>query len=235
MLITVVTVCLNCENTIEKTIKSVLSQKYDNYEYLIIDGKSKDSTLNIINKYKSIKNVTIISEPDKGIYDAMNKAVKLAKGKYVYFLNSGDYFEDDKVLDKVSNYLSTNCDIYYGNINKNGIIEKYPYIINNFYLILREKMICHQAIFAKKEVLLDYPFDISLRICADRDWMIKCVKNSRNIFYMNDITIAKYDCNGQSSVYSKFSGDSLKIAKKYGGYLAVLFIKIKRLFGKIIK
>lgn len=235
MLITVVTVCLNCEDTIESTIKSVLSQKYSNFEYLIIDGKSTDSTLKIIDKYKSNNKIKVISESDKGIYDAMNKATKLASGEYIYYLNSGDYFENENVLENVAKKLETNLDIYYGNIRKNNIIEKYPSNINNFYLVFREKMVCHQAIFAKRKVLLDYPFDINLRICADRDWMIRCIKNKKDIYYMNDIVVANYDCNGQSSVYSKFNADSIKIAKKYGGFPAIIFIKIKRFFGKIIK
>lgn len=100
--ITVVTVCFNAAETIEKTILSVVGQTYDNIEYLIIDGGSKDDTLEIIKKYEN--NISKwISEPDKGIYDAMNKAIKMATGEWINFMNAGDCFAADDVLEKIFN------------------------------------------------------------------------------------------------------------------------------------
>lgn len=98
-LITIVTVCYNAATLIEKTILSVLGQDYPNLEYLIIDGASTDGTLNIVKKYAD--KVTLVSEPDKGIYDAMNKGLKLAHGTWVNFMNAGDLFADNHVLTAV--------------------------------------------------------------------------------------------------------------------------------------
>lgn len=111
--VTVVTVCFNAAETIEKTILSVIGQTYDNIEYLIIDGGSKDDTLAIIKKYeKSISKW--ISEPDKGIYDAMNKAIKMATGEWINFMNAGDCFASENVLaDVFKEDLSENIKFLY--------------------------------------------------------------------------------------------------------------------------
>lgn len=237
MKITIVTVCMNCEKEIIPTIKSIIFQTYSDFEYIIIDGKSKDKTVQIANELTcNLKNIKIISEEDNGIYDAMNKAVKLAKGEYVFFLNAGDYFVDNMVLEKVVSCLDSNKDVYYGNVRKNGVVKHYPSKINKIYLVYREKMVCHQAIFAKREILKKYPFDyISFKICADRDWFIKVKEKGSTSKYMKDILIADYDCNGVSSSYNKFEKESLEIAKKYGGFFAIIFIKIKRFLGKCLK
>lgn len=237
MKITIVTVCMNCEKEIVSTINSVISQTYSDFEYIIIDGASKDNTVQIATKLTEEKsNVRIISEKDKGIYDAMNKAIKLSKGEYIFFLNAGDYFVDNMVLENVANYLKTNKDIYYGNIRKNNIIEHYPSRLAKFYLVYREKMICHQAIFTKKEILNEYPFDyITFKICADRDWLIKVKEKGATSEYMSNILIANYDCNGVSSSNDKVQKESIEIAKKYGGTFTIIFIKIKRFLGKYLK
>lgn len=235
MLITVVTVCLNCEGTIEKTILSVIEQKGVQFEYLILDGCSTDNTLKIAKKYAAkYSNIRLYSEKDEGVYDAMNKASKLAQGKYVYFLNAGDSFYNRNVLKNVSDFLTSGKDIYYGNTKIAHKIETYPKRLKYQYLVLREKMVCHQAIFAKKDVLCEYPFDLSLRICADRDWLIQMVKTKKKCQYMSDIIVANYDCNGISSDYRKFEKDSMTITKKYGGILAIFIVKVKRMIGKII-
>lgn len=237
MKITIVTVCMNCEKEIIPTINSIKNQTYSNFEYIIVDGKSKDRTVQIANELTNdIDNVKIISEEDNGIYDAMNKAVKLAKGDYVFFLNAGDCFVDNMVLEKVANYLNSNEDIYYGNVRKKDIIEQYSYKISKFNLVYREKMICHQAIFAKRELLEEYPFEYkTYKICADRDWLIRVTEKGITSNYMRDILIADYDCNGVSSSYNKFQKESLQIAKKYGGSFAIIFVKVKRFLGKYLK
>jgi glycosyltransferase involved in cell wall biosynthesis len=129
-LITIITVVKNGETTIERCIKSVLSQNYSNLEYIIIDGKSSDGTKDIINKYKN--NIAkIIIEDDDGIWDAMNKGIKSANGEIMGFLNSDDYYFDN-ALETVNNYFSkNNIDFLFGSVEKYKLMHGYkPWLIN---------------------------------------------------------------------------------------------------------
>lgn len=104
MLVSVITICFNAEKEIGKTVKSVLNQSFDDYEFIIVDGMSNDGTLNVVNdiiKYYPNKKVRIISEPDRGIYDAMNKGLKMASGEWVCMMNSGDCFASNNVLKEI--------------------------------------------------------------------------------------------------------------------------------------
>ncbi|HME44403.1 MAG TPA: glycosyltransferase family 2 protein [Syntrophorhabdales bacterium] len=111
--ISIITVVLNGENCLEQTIKSVLGQNYPAKEYVVIDGGSTDGTLNIINKYAS-QLTQWVSEPDRGIYDAMNKGVDLASGDWLIFMNAGDEFFDEETLMKTARYLTDDVDLVYG-------------------------------------------------------------------------------------------------------------------------
>ena len=127
MKLSIITICFNSFSTIEATIKSVLSQNYDNLEYIIIDGNSTDNTLEIIHKYRN-RISKIISEKDNGIYDAMNKGVCLASGDVIGILNSDDFYEDNNVLQDVMTCFETDPElsILYGDLVyvKNNNIKK---------------------------------------------------------------------------------------------------------------
>ena len=122
--ITIITVVKNAENTLENCIKSVLSQNYNNLEYIVIDGNSSDRTKEIINKYKN--NISrIIIEDDDGIWDAMNKGIKLADGEIIGFLNSDDYYFNN-TLEIVNNYFSkNNIDFLFGSVEKYKLMHGY--------------------------------------------------------------------------------------------------------------
>lgn len=116
MKVSIITVCYNCANTIKDTIDSVLSQTYSNIEYIIIDGGSRDETVNIISSYGEQVS-KFISEPDKGIYDAMNKGIRLATGDVVGILNSDDFFTDNSVVQRVADeFRNTSIDALYGDV-----------------------------------------------------------------------------------------------------------------------
>lgn len=166
MKVSVVTVCFNVEDILEDTIKSVVSQTYGDFEYVIIDGASRDGTVDIIKKY-SDKIAYWVSEPDKGIYDAMNKGIEVATGDYIIFMNAGDKFADARVLDKVSAYLNGSIVVtgrwsrcYADGSKKNGQPDK----LSRFKT---DMPICHQATFVNLSYHKKNLFDTSCRFSAD--------------------------------------------------------------------
>lgn len=211
MKISIITVCYNAEQVIGKTIQSVLNQKYQGLEYILIDGGSTDKTLDIIKKYSKDTRVKYLSEPDEGIYDAMNKGVRMATGEYVEFLNAGDALVDENIIQVVADRI-TQChaDIVYGNIlykHPDGKVQKRVYgqfCASSFYYLLGD-CINHQAIFAKRDCF-KYLFDTSYQICADREWMIRQKKMGRS-FRATGITICQYSLDENST--------SIKYKEKY--------------------
>lgn len=151
--VTVVTVSYNAEKEIERTIQSVLGQTYPHVEYIIIDGASTDGTVDIIKKYED-KLGYWISEPDEGIYYAMNKAIDKASGKWVNFMNAGDTFTDESVIERMIKQSSSDADIYYGSRyiisdNNSPILQQYT----SLHTIYQKMPFGHQASFTKKEIL----------------------------------------------------------------------------------
>ncbi len=189
MKISVITVCYNSGAVIEKTIQSAVSQTYEDYEYIIIDGASKDNTIDIINKYKD-RISKIISEKDKGIYDAMNKGVANASGDYIIFLNADDVFLHENVLKFASEKMTDSRDLYYGDLI---FLEKKDGKINNRrqdnvnYVYLCGGMLFHPAIFASKKLFEKIGlFDIQYKIAADYDWILRAlVKNRATCSYLD--------------------------------------------------
>lgn len=179
--ISIITVVFNGEDHIGRTIESVLNQSYKQIEYLIIDGKSTDSTLDVIARYKGVDQV--ISEPDSGLYDAMNKGLKLATGDYVWFLNSGDQvYEKDTVETFVAGIMGMPEFIYGGTM----IIDEQQQEIGDRRLKPPEKLswksfaqgmvVCHQSMIVKRDIAPEYNLDY--RLSADIDWAIRASKNA---------------------------------------------------------
>lgn len=226
--ISVIMVCLNSEDVVRKTLESLANQTYKNYEFIVKDGLSKDKTLEIVSEYKNkIKNVKVVSKRDIGIYDAMNQAVKLSKGEYIYFLNAGDELYSAETLANVSKELDK--DIVYGDMIYGGEALHQTKKLSNIHFLL-ERMLCHQSIFAKKELLLRHPFENRFKFCADRHWLYSCVNEYAKLKHIDEI-IGCYDTTGVSSNYSNFDADSLKVIEEEFGVFAVLFVKFKRALG----
>ena len=188
MKISIITVCYNEAATIEKTFKSIFSQSYTNIESIVIDGGSTDGTLDIIEKYKD-KIAYFVSEPDEGIYNAMNKGIKASSGEVLYFLNANDTLYSEDVIENVINtFKKEHSAFVYGNINliypaKNEI-KKHNKGIN--YHILLNQQICHQAVFYKKSLFDKFGlYDENFSIAADHDFNMKILTNKKTkTFYL---------------------------------------------------
>ena len=200
-IISVVTICYNAVECIEETMLSVLNQTYDKVEYIVIDGGSKDGTVDIIKRYAH-RLAYWTSEPDKGIYDAMNKGIQKANGEWINFMNAGDTFSDMFVLDNIfSEEINENVGIVYGNtaLFKNGVFvesfENKPFWLS--LMPFRGKGICHQSMFVKSDLAKRMMFDTSYRICSDYDMCYKIYKKGYEFLFV-DIVISHYDVTGVS-------------------------------------
>lgn len=200
MKVSIITVCYNSAATINDTITSVLSQDYKNIEYIVIDGGSSDATLDIINKYREQISV-VISEPDKGIYDAMNKGIKNATGDIVGILNSDDFYETKDVITETVNNFDVDTEIVFGDLIfvKPENIEK----ITRFYSLPRFKawklrfgwMPPHPATFIKKSVYDKYGlYKINYKISADYEVFVRfLLVNKVNFKHINKILVRMRD------------------------------------------
>jgi glycosyltransferase involved in cell wall biosynthesis len=186
--ISVVTVVFNAKDLIELTIQSVLSQTYKNIDYIIIDGGSKDGTVDIIKKYDNRINYWI-SESDSGIYDAMNKGISHAKGDYIYFLNAGDTIYSNTTMGDIFKD-SYDADVYYGKtclINIDGSIRKTTKIPEKltWKKMWKGMLISHQSIVFKRSIIENY--NQHYKYISDYDYIIKCLKRSKTIVNTNQI------------------------------------------------
>jgi len=190
-LITVVTVVLNCEKTLEGTILSVINQTYTNIEYIIIDGNSTDGTLDIIRKYED-KIDYWISEPDEGIYNAMNKGIDIATGEWLNFMNSGDSFYAKTVLQYIFENENIDADIIYGDTFCIYSFGSFVQKAKQINLIKKKLPFGHQASFVKTKLIKQYKFDETYKICADHRFFYNCYIAKKKFTYY-PLVIAVYD------------------------------------------
>lgn len=203
LLISVITVCYNASLTIEKTIQSIVNQDYNAIEYIIIDGASSDKTIDIIKKYSTVAEndksnyptFNWISEPDSGIYDAMNKGIRMATGDYLIFMGADDIFANNHVLSEVSTWLKRwHGDVVYGSVQMktSGRIDNKPFNPAKFAV----GNICHQCIFYPRELYIKLQYDTNYPIYADYVYNLK----ARTLFEFHHIptTIAIFNDQGIS-------------------------------------
>jgi glycosyltransferase involved in cell wall biosynthesis len=205
--VSVITICFNSAETIEDTIKSVLSQNYRDLEYIIVDGASRDSTIEIVSNYAE-RIHHILSEPDKGIYDAMNKGVALASGDIIGILNSDDVYVDNQVIsDVVQRFKESGADGVYADleyVDRNDlsrVIRRWkagPYLPGHF---LKGWMPPHPTFFVKKECYTTYgQYNLQLRSAADYELMLRFIHRYRiKLSYLPRVII-KMRVGGQSNV-----------------------------------
>lgn len=237
-LITIITVCLNCYSSIQKTIESVINQKYNSIEHIIIDGGSHDGTVEILENYeKKDARIKHISEKDNGIYDAMNKGIAMASGQVIYFLNSGDTLFDNNVLSNIASEIDIQKnEIVFGDV----VFDSGEYICQiqkiNLATILLRKFPNHQSIFATRKCFeLLKNFNTKYKICADYEWLLRALKNKVKFKYIPN-RICIYDTNGVSSGkvnrLKMYKEEQLAV-KKNCTCLTYLLIKLRHSIGRI--
>ena len=196
MKLSIITVNFNDAEGLERTIKSVISQTFREYEFIIIDGGSTDDSVNVIKKYESHIDYWV-SEHDGGIYPGMNKGLRQAKGEYVNFMNGGDCYHSKDVLEKIF-ALETDADIITGahaenglrNVGKDGVtmLDLYKWAID------------HQASFIRREVAFRHPYDEKYRIVSDWKFFIEALVFDNCTFYYTDMIVVDVDMKGISNV-----------------------------------
>ena len=224
----IITVTYNAGAVLEDTIQSVITQTYRNVEYIIVDGGSKDHTLDIINRYREHIH-TLVSEPDKGLYDAMNKGIRLATGDYLCFLNAGDELHEDDTLQlMVHSITGTELpDVLYG---ETAIVDEEGHFLRMRRLSAPENLnwksfkdgmlVCHQAFFPRRE--LAEPYDLRYRFSADFDWCIRIMKKSHTL-HNTHLTLIDYLSEGMTTRNHRASlHERFRIMCRHYGYLSTL-------------
>ena len=221
----IITVTYNAKHNLESTIQSVICQSYPNIGYIIIDGGSDDGTTDLIKKYDD-KIKYWISEPDKGLYDAMNKGLRAATGDYVWFLNAGDIFKNENVVEEVALIAEKNMapDIIYGEtdlIDENGNVFAERRLKAPEHLTWKSfkmgMLVCHQAFIVKKDIAAE--FNLQYRFSSDFDWCIRCMKKT-NTIVNSKIRMINYQYEGTTTSNRKASlKERYAIMCKYYGVL----------------
>ena len=214
--VTVVTVTFNAEQYLEQTIKSVIAQDYPNIEYVIIDGASHDGTIDIIKKYEKYISYWI-SEPDKGIYDAMNKGIDVATGAWINFMNAGDSFASKDAISCLVNNLEENTDLITG--------DRYSVYENSSKKVLNKASGIkgikeygmpsgHQSMLIKSSLMKEYKYSLAYKYASDHDLMLRFYRDNRN-FKMINRPISNYLRGGYSD------------ENNIEAYIEILFLMIK--------
>lgn len=249
MKISIVTCSFNSEKTIERTIKSILAQEFDDYEYIIIDGKSSDGTLDIIKKYESLFNGKMhwISEKDKGIYDAMNKGIHSSIGEYIWLVNSDDFIES-YALQKVADYIQTNQPaIICGQLKMFSETDDTKKIVkitpDESEIEYRKKRmgIIHPATIVARKIYEKYgTYDDRFYISADMDWFLRIKENNVSIDFFDTVLSNMSDAgiSNQSNNIKKRIHDWKILYKKHTSssvdYWRLLILRIASYYKHLL-
>ena len=247
MKISIVTSTYNSEKTVRDTLGSIYNQSYKNVELIIIDGNSKDKTLEIVRHYEKLfqGRLRYISEPDKGIYDAMNKGIRMATGDIIGILNSDDLYMDENVLiDIHDTFANNNVDAIYGNLifvdeyDTNKVVRTWKgsqYLSGSF---LKGWHPAHPTFYVKREMYEKYGvFDISFDVSADFELMLRFIEKFKISNLYMDRTLVKMRMGGEStgSIKKIITGNKNVLrAFKKNGFDVSVFYPVKRLLPKAI-
>ena len=238
--VSIITITYNAERFLERTIQSIVAQPATDYEYILIDGASTDGTLDIVRKYE--RHITHwISEPDKGLYDAMNKGLHRARGEYVWFMNAGDELHDPQTLPRLLAQIeATSADVYYSDAlfvreddsrrssSPVGLRSKVtPHALPpnlTWHTMALGMKVSHQAFVAKRTIAPDYLTD---NLSADLDWEIRCLKAARTVEFL-PFVLCRYLIGGLSVQQHRRSlTDRFKVLVTHFGLLPTLLNHVK--------
>jgi len=237
--VSIITVCLNASGVIETAIESVRSQTYPDIEHIVIDGGSTDGTLDIIEKY--IDSISyFVSEPDRGIYNAMNKGIDAATGDIIFFLNSDDRFFDDGVVKDIADVFnsSPDIDIVFGNqifvYARNRILKKQSFEVMRHQLA--KTTILHQSLFTRRKVFgSTNGFSENYQIVSDYEWVIKAFLIHKFRYFYVDRTICVVSGQGISST-TDFEKERITVMRKYFTSYEILRCRVvPQMIRKIIR
>lgn len=249
MKFSIITVTYNAEATLERTLQSVAQQTHPGIEHLVIDGASKDKTLEIARRYSHVQ---VVSEPDKGLYDAMNKGLQRATGDYLCFLNAGDQLHNKDTLAHIAQCISKASNasdvlpigVLYGDTH---IVDAQGQFLRNRRLTPPEHLtwrsfkdgmlVCHQAFYINRHIAL--PYDLNYRFSADFDWCIRCLKEGERQglqnLYIHE-PLADYLAEGMTTANHQASlRERFKIMAKHYGLLPTIGQHIWFIFRVLVK
>jgi glycosyltransferase involved in cell wall biosynthesis len=233
-LISIITVVYNGSKTIEQTIQSVLNQSYKNIEYIIIDGGSTDGTIEIIKEYeKDISHWT--SEPDKGLYDAMNKGIALAKGELIGMINSDDWYELDAVKIIVDSYIENpQKRIFHGDrydIDNDGNKRKYRFNQSKFKFKYFSMTFNHPSMFIHRDIYKEFKYNIEFKSISDYEFVLKVFLKYENSFLYIPRTYVNYRLDGisakQSMIAELKEGSIARLNAGLNYHHVIVFIFLK--------
>ena len=240
MLFSIITVTYNASPVLAPTLESVKEQTCRDFEYLVIDGASVDSTVSMV-KGAEIENTVLVSELDKGLYDAMNKAVDRARGHYLIFLNAGDAFSTAHTLELLAVKAREGADVIYG---QTQLVDSHRHVMGMRHLRAPKNLnwksfkdgmlVCHQAFVARRELCPHY--DVQYRFSADYDWCIKVLKKSKSTSYVGDEPIISYLSEGLTTENHKKSlRERYRIMCHYYGTLPTMLRHVKFAFRHLLR
>lgn len=227
---TIITINLNNKKGLERTIKSVLCQRFTDFEFIVVDGVSSDGSQEFILEHQS-KITKVIIEKDSGVYDAMNKGLAHATGKYIQFLNSGDSLKDEHALESIAKQVNGE-DLIYTDVEllegDQLVAMKFPSELS--WRFQMTDMICHQAIFASSALFQKTgKFDLNYRVYADYDWLMKAIRKQRAVYKHIPGFHIIYEAGGISATTDK-SKQLTEKDKIHDAYFSPLLIAVYRLY-----
>lgn len=255
-LITIATVTYNAGDVLERTLRSVEAQAYPRIEHLIIDACSKDSTLSLVRQYvernaQPLHNIRILSEPDRGLYDAMNKAIMLAEGEYIVFLNAGDKLHADTTIEEVVKAMDwehrgVNPAVVYG---ETDLVDDEGRFVRHRRLSAPEKLtahsflsgmlVCHQSFYVRTDLARMFRYDLNYRFSADYDWCIRILQRAgkRRMRIVNThLVLTDYLNEGLTTKnHRKSLKERFRIMSHHYGWFSAVGAHIWFVFRSILK